>query len=74
MGLRFDESSPAVALTLTYVPSRCDAHVLAEDKRGSHLPLKISLDDGTEGTYYAASTPELKAQFYGFVADACGLS
>jgi len=70
VALTVDRRSQASALTLTLVPARCDPHAVAEDKRGTVFPLRVSVE-GTSGTVYVAADAEVKAALYDFVRAAC---
>lgn len=60
-------------IDLLIAPERCDAHAIAEDKRGTFFPLQISTDDGRTGTYYVAVSDALRGEIYSYYADFCGL-
>jgi len=70
VALTVDGRSQTSAVTLTLVPARCDPHAVAEDKRGTVFPLRVSVD-GTSGTVYVAADAEVKAALYDFVRAAC---
>ena len=65
------ESQPST-VTLEIIPSRCDPHAVAEDKRGTVFPFTVTTSDGAEGTAFVAATPEVKAALFSFVGEACG--
>ncbi|GGI48558.1 hypothetical protein BCL57_003263 [Agromyces flavus] len=54
-------------------PARCDAHALADDKRGTILPFTVSTGDGREGRFDVPSGDALKADLYAYIAERCGL-
>jgi len=54
------------------VTNRCDAHAIAEDKRGTFLPFTVSTEQG-DGDVYLAASDELRNQLYRFYAESCGL-
>jgi hypothetical protein len=58
-------------LRITVVPNRCDSHAIAEDKRGTYLPLEIAASSGVHGIYYLAVSDDQKGQIYSFVTDYC---
>lgn len=60
-------------VTLEYAPSRCDAHAIAEDKRGTIIPVTVTTSDGFAGRVYLASSLELRSALYDFVRATCGL-
>jgi hypothetical protein len=57
-------------LTIPLVPARCDAHAVAEDKRGTLLPLRVRVGDAT-GIRYFALSDERKGELYTYLGDAC---
>ncbi|MFC9919487.1 hypothetical protein [Agromyces binzhouensis] len=62
-----------VDLSLAVRPARCDAHALADDKRGTILPFRVATGDGREGRLEIASGAALKADLYAYYAERCGL-
>ncbi|WP_291044711.1 hypothetical protein, partial [Herbiconiux sp.] len=62
------------SITLSAVPARCDPHAIAEDKRGTVLPVTITLADGTEGTVHVSPSDELRLALYAFIASTCGFA
>jgi hypothetical protein len=70
VALTVDGRSQTSAVTLTLVPARCDPHAVAEDKRGTVFPLRVTVE-GTSGTVYVAADSEVKAALYDFVRAAC---
>jgi hypothetical protein len=71
---RIDSAAKKTTLPLAFVPNRCDAHAIAEDKRGTILPLHVTTDDGTTGIVPVAADPDTRSALYAFVAESCGLS
>ena len=59
-------------LRISLVPNRCDTHAVAEDKRGTFIPLEVELGNGASGTYYVTMPDDQKGQLYAFVPDYCG--
>jgi hypothetical protein len=57
-------------LTIPLVPARCDAHAVAEDKRGTLLPLRVRVGDAT-GIRYFALSDDRKGELYSYLNDAC---
>ena len=70
VALTVDGRSPTSAVSLTLVPARCDPHAIAEDKRGTVFPLRVSVA-GTSGTVYVAADDTVKAALFDFVRTAC---
>ncbi|GAA2028156.1 hypothetical protein GCM10009819_09620 [Agromyces tropicus] len=62
-----------VEVALAVRPARCDAHALADDKRGTILPFTVATGDGRSGRLELASGPELKADLYAYYAERCEL-
>ena len=60
-------------IELAVRPARCDAHALADDKRGTILPFTVATGDGREGRLDLPSGDGLKADLYAYVAERCGL-
>lgn len=60
-------------VTLRYAPNRCDAHAIAEDKRGTIIPLAVSTTTGFGGRLYVSAPDEVRDALYEFVRTACGL-
>ena len=57
---------------LTFIPNRCDVHVVAEDRTGGILPLRVeSPAFGTSPVYLRFTEPQ-KAQIFGYLAERCG--
>ncbi|MFB9310577.1 hypothetical protein BJY17_003602 [Agromyces hippuratus] len=62
-----------VTITLPVRPARCDAHAIADDKRGTILPFEIRTSDGREGRLDRSSDDALKAELYAYYGERCGL-
>lgn len=58
---------------LAVQPARCDAHALADDKRGTILPFTVATGDGRSGRLDLPSGAALKADLYAYYAERCGL-
>ena len=69
-----DASAGAGGIHLLIEPGRCDPHAVAEDKRGTFLPLDVSTSDGRSGTIYVAMSDAVRLSIYEFVADYCAFS
>lgn len=74
IGETVNASSAPIELTVALEPQRCDPHVVAEDKRGTFLPMQVTTADGTEGTIYLEASASLRDSLYAFVASACGFA
>jgi hypothetical protein len=60
-------------IELAVRPARCDAHALADDKRGTILPFSVATGDGREGRLDRPSADALKADLYAYIVERCGL-
>lgn len=61
-----------VRADLTFIPNRCDVHVVAEDRTGGILPLRVeSKAFGSSPVYLRFSEPQ-KAQIFDYLAERCG--
>jgi hypothetical protein len=57
---------------LTFIPSRCDVHAVAEDRTGGILPLQVeSPTFGTSPVYLRFPEPQ-KAQIFDYLTERCG--
>ncbi|MFD6176194.1 MULTISPECIES: hypothetical protein [unclassified Isoptericola] len=59
-------------VVLELVPARCDPHVVAEDKRGTFLPVHAEVDRQRQPEIYVPMTDAQRAATYDLVHDACG--
>ena len=66
-----ERGGDASDLRISLVPNRCDTHAVAEDKRGTFIPLEVELENGVTGTYYVTMPHTQKGQLYSFVPDYC---
>lgn len=64
---------PPFTLSLPVRPARCDAHAIADDKRGTILPFEVSTSDGRSGRLDVPAPDGLKAQLYAYYGERCGL-
>jgi hypothetical protein len=67
----FAASGP-LSTTLAIVPSNCNPHIVAEDKRGTYFPLAVTLDDGQTGTVFVGVSDAVRQQLYAYIAEYCG--
>ena len=61
-------------ISLPVRPARCDAHAIADDKRGTILPFEI--DDRRRPRRADSTCPSsdgLKAELYAYYGERCGL-
>lgn len=73
LGLDVATGDPPSTIELAVRPARCDAHALADDKRGTILPFTVATGDGREGRLDVPSGDVLKAELYAYYAERCGL-
>ena len=61
-----------IHVDLTFMPNRCDVHVVAEDRTGGILPLRVeSPAFGTSPIYLRFAEPQ-KAQILDYLKERCG--
>ena len=72
LGTVIDAKSQPSVIPLRLVPSRCDPHAVAEDKRGTFFPLVVSTSEGESGTMFVPVSDEVRVSLYEFVQDYCG--
>ncbi|MFD6140294.1 hypothetical protein [Promicromonospora sp. NPDC060271] len=58
-------------VVLAVVPARCDVHAVAEDKRGTFLPVSARVDGVRQEPVYVPMPDTARSDFYSFVADYC---
>jgi hypothetical protein len=58
-------------VVLAVVPARCDVHAVAEDKRGTFLPVFARVDGAPQGPVYVPMPDSARSSIYGFVGDYC---
>lgn len=61
-------------IPLQLVPSRCDAHAVAEDKRGTFFGIHSTVDGVPQPVFYVASSDELRGALHDFVRTSCGMA
>jgi hypothetical protein len=59
------------AVVLAVVPARCDVHAVAEDKRGTFLPVTARVGGVVQQPVYVPLSDPARSAFYAFVADYC---
>jgi hypothetical protein len=72
VGRTVSAASGPQTVTLQLRAARCDPHAIAEDKRGTVLPLTVRMDGGESGLLSLPADPQLRRQIQSFVHDACG--
>ncbi len=73
LGTEVAAGDAARTISLPVRPARCDAHALADDKRGTILPFEISTSDARSGRFDRPSGTALKAELYAYYVERCGL-
>lgn len=72
VGVRLDASSEPLVIDLAIVPSNCRTHTLSEDKRGTFLPVALTLDAGTSGVVAVGVDDAVRGSLYDYIAhDSC---
>jgi hypothetical protein len=61
-----------VSATLTFIPNRCDVHVVAEDRTGGILPLRVESEAFGASPVYLRFTLAQRAQIFDYLAERCG--
>ena len=67
-----DALLPPTTIELRVQPARCDPHAIAEDKKGTILPLTISVEGGATGIFALPVSDEVRVSLYDYVTDWCG--
>jgi len=67
-----DALLPPATIELRVQPARCDPHAIAEDKKGTILPLTITVEGGETGVFSLPVSDEVRGSLYDFVTDWCG--
>ena len=73
LGTDVAAGDPAFTISLPVRPARCDAHAIADDKRGTILPFEIETSDGRAGRLDVPSEDVLKSELYAYYGERCGL-
>lgn len=58
---------------LRLVPTRCDAHAVAEDKRGTYFGVHARVDGVEQPVFYVGADDSLRGALHDFVGTACGM-
>ena len=66
-----DGASRTIPLLL--VPSRCDPHAVAEDKRGTFFGVHARVDGVEQPVFYVAASDALRGALHEFVGESCGM-
>ncbi|MGY4645179.1 hypothetical protein [Cellulomonas sp. URHB0016] len=62
----------ARTVPLLVVPTRCDAHAVAEDKRGTFFGVHARVDGLEQAVFYVGADDTLRGALHAFVGTACG--
>ena len=73
LDLEVSSGDDPLTVSLAVRPARCDAHAIADDKRGTILPFEISTSDGRSGRLDMIADDVLKAELYAYYGERCGL-
>jgi hypothetical protein len=57
---------------VTFIPNRCDVHVVAEDRTGGIVPLRLESTAFGSSPVYLRFTEPQKAQIFDYLAERCG--
>lgn len=73
-GLTADAGGAADERTavLEFEPARCDAHAVAEDKRGTFLGVHATVDGEPVPVFYLPVTAQVRGQIHEYIGRACG--
>lgn len=71
VNLAFTAASPVTVITLDYTPSRCEQHVVAEDKVGTLIPIHADAGTFTDAQFQVAVSQAVKFEFYDWFARYC---
>ncbi|GIG21432.1 hypothetical protein Cch01nite_21560 [Cellulomonas chitinilytica] len=63
----------STTLRLLVVPTRCDAHAVAEDKRGTFFGLHTRVDGVEQPVFYVGADDSLRGALHDFVGTSCGV-
>lgn len=73
LGIEVAAGSDPFTIELPVAPARCDAHAIADDKRGTIMGFDITTSDGRAGRLDRPSGDTLKAELYAYYGERCGL-
>jgi hypothetical protein len=74
LGLDVAAGDAPFSISLPLRPARCDAHAIADDKRGTILPFEIATGDGRSGRLDVPASGGLKAELYAYYGERCQLT
>ncbi|MET3769502.1 hypothetical protein ABIB15_002204 [Marisediminicola sp. UYEF4] len=73
LNLEVDAAGRPSLIMVDFVPNRCDPHAIAEDKRGTLLPVEVSMGK-VDGVYSVPVSDELRSEIYAYLVEACGMA
>jgi hypothetical protein len=73
LGIEFAAGDEPFTIELPVKPARCDAHGIADDKRGTIFPFDITTSDARAGRVDRPSGDTLKSELYAYYGERCGL-
>jgi hypothetical protein len=73
LGIEVEAGDAPFTIELPVAPARCDAHAIADDKRGTIMGFDISTSDGRTGRLDRPSGDALKSELYAYYGERCGL-
>jgi hypothetical protein len=73
LDLAFEGTGDPTRVSVPFVPNRCDAHALAEDKVGTRIPFLVETSTGASGRLVLTASDALRRQMYAFFTEYCGL-
>lgn len=69
-GLGDPVTAPAT-IGIDFLAARCDAHAVAEDKRGTFFGVNARVAGVEQDVYFVGTGPELRAQMYAYIGRFC---
>jgi hypothetical protein len=73
VGIDVTAGDAPFTVSLPVRPARCDAHAIADDKRGTILPFDVATGDGRSGRLDVPAPDGLKSELYAYFGERCGL-
>ncbi len=70
--LTLDSADGPAEVTLAFEPARCDAHAVAEDKRGTFLGVRARVDGVDQEVVYLPPGDALRGAIRAYIGTACG--
>jgi hypothetical protein len=68
----FTAESPPTVITLDYTPTRCEQHIVAEDKVGTVIPFHVDAPGFSNAQFGLPVSAAVKTQILDWVGDYCG--